>query len=223
MSRRGWLLVAGFVLVVNTVQWLVSEAVVAAAWTDPSYSYAANYISDLGVPDCGTEFQGRTICSPQHAWMNAAFMAEGLLFAIAVVLLSRLVEGRVRRIVVALGIAHGVGMVLVGLFHGSGGGLDAGLLIHGGGAAVGILCANTLAIMAGTLRGLGLPTTYRRFSLAAGILGLVSETLVGVSTATAGLFERGGVYSWLLWGAATGALLLVRNRHRVPVVQYVSA
>ena len=223
MSRKVWLPVAAVVLVLNTVQWLVAEAVTAAAWTDPPYSYAANYISDLGVPDCGTQFQGREICSPLHGLMNAAFIAEGLLFAIAVVLLSRLVQGRVRRVVVALGVAHGVGMVLVGLFHGSANGPGAGLVLHVGGAAVGIVCANTLAIMAGSLRGLGLPTAYRRFSLAVGVLGLASEALVSVSPSTAGVFERGGVYSWLLWAVVTGTLLLVSRRRGAAVVQNVPA
>ncbi|MFD5513267.1 hypothetical protein ACFWIB_36740 [Streptomyces sp. NPDC127051] len=87
----------------NAAQWVVAEAIAAAAWTDPAYSYATNYISDLGVPDCGTRFQGRDICS-----------------------------------------------------------------------------------------------------------GLLSEALVGVSARTAGVFERGGVYSWLVWGVVTGALLLAR-------------
>ncbi|MGW6399494.1 helix-turn-helix domain-containing protein [Streptomyces sp. NPDC055134] len=36
---------------------MAAEAITAAAWTDPSYSYATNYISDLGVRECGTKFQ----------------------------------------------------------------------------------------------------------------------------------------------------------------------
>jgi hypothetical membrane protein len=155
--------------------------------------------------------------------MNAAFIAEGALFAFAVVLLSRLVQGRARRIVVALAVAHGVGIVLVGLFHGSAAGPGAGLFIHVGGAAVGILCANTLVIMAGSLRGLGLPTAYRRFCVVVGVLGLAGEALVGLSPSTAGVFERGGVYSWLLWGLVTGTLLLVSRRREAPVVQNVRA
>jgi hypothetical membrane protein len=223
MSRRVWLLVGAIVLVVNTVQWVVAEAVVAAAWTDPPYSYNANYISDLGVPDCGTQFQGREICSPLHAAMNAAFIAEGVLFATGVLLLARLVGGRARRVIVALALAHGVGLVLVGLFHGSQDGPSAGLVVHVSAAAVGILCANTLAIVVGSLRGIALPAAYRRFSIAIGVLGILSETLVSVSAGTAGLFERGGVYSWLLWGLVTGALLLVGRRRTATVGQNVAA
>jgi hypothetical membrane protein len=205
---RKLLLLGAFLLAVNAVQWVVAEAVAAAAWIDPPYSYAANYISDLGVPDCGTEFQGRDICSPLHGLMNASFIAEGVLFAVGVVLLSRLVTGRARRVVVGLAGAHLVGFVLVGLFHGSQSGPDSGLVIHVAGAGVGILSANALVIMAGSLRRLGLPAGYRLFSVAVGVLGLLSETLVAVSPSNAGLSERGGVYSWLLWSFVTGALVL---------------
>lgn len=221
MSRKTWLAVGAILLVINAVQWVLAEAVVAAAWTDPPYSYATNYISDLGVPDC-TEFQGRNICSPLHATMNTSFIAQGVLFAIGVLLLARLLGGRARRIVRALALAHGVGFTLVGLFHGSSDGPDTGLVIHVVGAAVGILCANTVAILAGSLRGLGLPAAYRRFSVAVGALGILSEALVGLSPDTAGLFERGGVYSWLLWGLVTGVLLLVKQRREVTVGQNIA-
>ncbi|MEV2195193.1 DUF998 domain-containing protein [Streptomyces phaeochromogenes] len=223
MSRRMWIPLGAVILVVNAVQWVVAEAVTAAAWTSPPYSYARNYISDLGVPDCGTRFQGRDICSPDHALMNTSFMLEGILFAAGVLLLARLVEGRARRVVIALAVAHGVGMVMVGLFHGSESGPSLGLALHVGGAGVGILCANTLAILAGSLRSLALPQAYRVFSVTVGVLGLVSVALVGVSASVAGVFERGSVYSWMLWSVVTGALLLARYVSRPAVVENVSA
>ena len=219
MSRRIWLVAGAIFLVINTVQWVVIEAIVAGRWSDPTYSYASNYISDLGVPDCGTQFQGRDICSPLHTLMNASFIAQGLLFALGVVLLARLLSGRTRRVVTALALLHGVGFVLVGLFHGSQDGPDSGLVLHIAGAGVGILCANAIAIIAGTKRGLSLPVGYRRFSIAVGALGILSEGLVNLSTDTAGLFERGGVYSWLLWGLVTGVMLLTRELRQTPVEQ----
>lgn len=223
MSRRAWLITGSIVLVVNTVQWLVAEAVSARAWVNPPYSYASNYISDLGVPDCGAEFQGRDICSPKHTLMNATFMTQGVLFALGVIVLARLLSGRTRRIVTVLAALHAVGFVLVGLFHGSLDGPSAGLAIHVSGAGVGIIAANVIAIIAGTKHGFRLPSAYRIFSIAVGVLGIVSEGLVPVSEDTAGLFERGGVYSWLLWGLVTGVLLLVRELRRTPVEQNVGA
>ena len=214
-SRKKWLPLGAAVLVLNAVQWVVSEAVAAGAWTNPAYSYATNYISDLGVTDCGTTFQDRTICSPDHALMNTSFIVQGILFAAGVILLAvPLLAGRVRRVVIALAGAHAVGFLLVGLFHGSADGASYSLGLHVGGASVAILCANTIVIMAGSLKSLRLPRAYRVFSIAVGVLGLLSEAGVGVSTSTAGIFERGGVYSWLLWSVVTGVALLVRRARR---------
>lgn len=210
----GAVLAGAVVLMVNALQWVIAEAVTAAAWTDPAYSYATNYISDLGVPQCGTQFQGRDLCSPLHSLMNTSFALEGILFAVAVALLARMVEGRTRHVVTALAVAHGVGMVLVGIFHGSADGSGPGLALHVTGAGIGIVCANTVAIIAGSLRSLQLPTAYRVFSIAVGVLGLLSEGIVGMSASTAGVFERGGVYSWLLWSTVTGGLLLVGHLGR---------
>jgi hypothetical membrane protein len=215
MSPKNWLPLAAAVLLLDAVQWVVSEAVAAAAWTSPPYSYATNYISDLGVPDCGTHYQGRTICSPDHALMNTSFIVQGALFATGVVLLAAtLLTGRARRVVIALAAAHAVGFLLVGLFHGSPDGPGYSLALHLGGASVAILSANTIAILAGSLRSLQLPYAYRVFSIAVGALGLLSEAFVGASASTAGIFERGGVYSWLLWSVVTGASLLVRQPRR---------
>ncbi|WP_406121185.1 DUF998 domain-containing protein [Streptomyces sp. NBC_00989] len=215
MSRKIWLPLGAAVLVLNAVQWVVSEAVAAGAWTTPAYSYATNYISDLGVTGCGTKFQGRTICSPDHTLMNTSFVVQGILFAAGVILLAvPLLTGRARRVVIALAGAHTVGFLLIGVFHGSANGPGYGLALHVGGASVAILCANTIVIMAGSLRSLQLPYAYRVFSVAVGTLGLLSEAGVGVSTSTAGIFERGGVYSWLLWSVVTGVSLLVSQVRR---------
>jgi len=46
---RPGLVLAAIILVVDAVQWWVLEAVVAAAWTDPPYGYARNFVSDLGA------------------------------------------------------------------------------------------------------------------------------------------------------------------------------
>ncbi|MFE3021850.1 DUF998 domain-containing protein [Streptomyces sp. NPDC059256] len=214
---------AAVVLIVNTAQWVIAEAITASAWRSPLYNYATNYISDLGVPDCGTQFQGRELCSPRHTLMNTSFMVEGVLFAIGVVLLARLLSGHARRVVMSLAVAHGVGMAAVSLFHGSPDGPSLGLVLHIGGAGVGILCANTVAILAGALKSLQLPTGYRVFSVAVGVLGIASIALVGVSESTAGIFERDSVYSWLLWGTVTGVLLLARRVRQPSMLENVPA
>ncbi|MEV7287124.1 DUF998 domain-containing protein [Streptomyces sp. NPDC093252] len=217
MSRSVWLPLGAVVLIVNAVQWVVSEAVAAAAWTDPPYSYARNYISDLGVPDCGVVFQDRVICSPEHTLMNTSFILQGILFAIGVLLIAQAVSGRKRTIARSLAVAHAVGFALVGVFHGSEDGPSYGLALHMIGAGIAIVGANSLLIMAGTLRSPRPARPYRIFSITVGVLGLLSLCLVGVSADLAGVFERASVYAWLLWSVVTGGLLLA-GRLRSPVV-----
>jgi hypothetical membrane protein len=149
-----------------------------------------------------------------HPLMNTSFVVQGVLFAIGVVLSAGLLTGRTRRVVIALAVAHAIGFTLVGLFHGSAGGPSYGLTLHVVGASIGILCANAIAIIAGSLRSPQLPRAYRVFSITVGALGLLSEAFVGVSASTAGVFERGGVYSWLLWSVVTGISLLARHPRR---------
>ena len=211
------------ILIANAAQWIIAEAITASAWTNPRYDYATNYISDLGVPDCGTQFQGRTLCSPLNTLMNTSFAAEGILFAVGILLLARALRPGVRRVVTVLAIAHGAGMLLVGFFHGTADGPDVGLLLHVGGAGIGILSANVLAIIAGSLRSIRLPRTYRVFSIAIGILGIAGIALVGVSASTAGIFERSSDYSWLLWSVLTGILVLVRKPRKAPTASSIEA
>jgi len=218
-ARNTWTRAGAVLLIVNAIQWIAAEAITASAWMEPTYSYATNYISDLGVPDCGTQFQGRDLCSPLNLVMNTSFALEGILFALAVIFLSRVLNAARRRLVIALALAHGAGMVAVGLFHGSAQGSGPGLALHVAGAGVGILCANTIAILAGSFRGLALPAPYRWFSVVIGTAGLVSIALVGMSATTAGIFERGSVYSWLSWSLVTGTMTLVHllRSRRTPV------
>ena len=213
-AGRPWSRAGVVLLALNAIQWIAAEAITASAWAEPPYSYATNYISDLGVPDCGSQFQGRDLCSPLHPLMNASFAVEGILFAIAVALLARSLSSGRRVAVTILAIAHGAGMVAVGLFHGSAEGPDFGLALHVAGAGIGILCANAIVMLAGLLRGLGLPTGYRVFSVAIGAAGLVGIALVGISPDTAGIFERSSVYSWLAWGLVTCAMALVHRAGR---------
>ncbi len=56
-------IIGAVILILNPLLYLAIEAVTAAAWTQPPYSYSSNYISDLGVPGVD-EFQGRTVHSP---------------------------------------------------------------------------------------------------------------------------------------------------------------
>ncbi|ROP63908.1 DUF998 domain-containing protein [Curtobacterium sp. ZW137] len=199
------------------IGWLIGEAVTASAF--PAYSYATNYISDLGVPDVGI-FQGRTIDSPLSAVMNTVFIGHGVLFALAGLLVARAVASTSRsasRAVAVLVVAHFVGITLVGLFHGSQASVDDGaIVLHVLGAAVAITSGNVVAIVAGaSSRAVDAPRGYRVASIVLGVVGLVSLVMLLVDSGSTaitllpdGVWERASVYTIIAWELLSGGLLL---------------
>ena len=190
--------------------YLAAEAAAAAAI--PGYSYAVEYISDLGIPGH----------SPLAGWMNSAFVVQGAGFVLA----GTLVFTTVRRSAgttacLVLGVLYGIGSTIVGLVHGGGDG--AAHVTHIGGA--------TAAIVAGNLGliGVGAVLLKRRrllgaASAALGVAGLVSAVLlvrpglVGAGPGDGGAWERGSVYTIIAWQLAAATVLLIgagrRSEHR---------
>ena len=72
---------AGATFILGPALYLAAEAITAAAWKTPSYSYADNWISDLRSATAG-EFQGRELDSPLHVVMNSGFIIQGILFGL---------------------------------------------------------------------------------------------------------------------------------------------
>ena len=206
--------IAGAVaFIVGGLQYATLEAVAASAWSRPPYDYVYNYISDLGVPEAQV-YNGRDVDSPLAWVMNTGLVVHGLLFVLGAVLLAGLFDGAARRLFVAFALLHGVGIVLVGLFHEASGVPVA----HVGGALLAILFGNLAALVAGlSWRALGLPGWFGVASIALPVVGLLSEVVLLVGLADArfdGLFERGGVYSITVWEVLFGAVMLWRLRSR---------
>ena len=211
---------AAILLTAVGIIWLIAEAISASAF--PGYSYATNYISDLGVPEVST-FEGRTIDSPLSAVMNFAFIAQGLLLMAGVIFAVRAVSiprGAARTWILAVAIAHGIGMLLVGIFHGSEVNIANGFIIlHVLGATVAIITGNVVAILAGLQsRRVDVPSWYRVVSVALGIIGLISLVmLVIVKTTTfpalpEPVWERGAVYTITAWELMSGLALFASMR-----------
>ncbi|WP_250038334.1 DUF998 domain-containing protein [Paractinoplanes maris] len=221
MSKLRPLAAAAFL--VGAVIYLAAEAITAAAWKSPSYSYADNWISDLGSATAGV-FQGRELDSPLHVVMNSGFIIQGLLFGIATVLLSRTISGRSRTFTAVTGIVTMIGYILVGTFHGSLQAQQNGTLaLHFTGATLAILGGNVLALVLG-LHWRKTPRTrlIGLTSIVLGAVGLVSVTALFL-TFDAGLpsgaIERGSVYTIVIWQLAVAiALLRSRTDARAPHV-----
>lgn len=182
--------------------YLLAESVSATGFT--GYSYATNWISDLGVPVPQT-FQWRTIDSKLAVVMNAGFVGHGLLFALGAVAIY-FANPRLRRSALLLGLAiiHGLGISMVGLVNGNQENVAAGLAIyHFGGAMLAIVGGNIAIMVAGTsvLRDF-LPWWMPRASTWLGVIGLVSLVALFAVTPSlweyAPVFERGAVYTILL-------------------------
>jgi hypothetical membrane protein len=206
-------------LIVAGVQYFVAEAITASAWRDPRYSYARNYVSDLGVTGPRETFLGHNILSPLATVMNAGFILNGLLVLAGVILILRFGSRTRARALWILALLFAIGIALVGTFHGSLLSQNAGTLaFHFGGAPIAIICGNVIAVMAGlSFRDFGAGTWFRSVMITlgiVGILGLVAEILIigGAQSFPAGIFERVAVYTILASQLVWGATLLARRQ-----------
>lgn len=208
-SRR----IAATALLTGPAAYLTAEAVSAAAWSNPAYSYLQNWISDLGSSTQGT-FEGREINSPLYQIMNGGFLIQGLLFAAGMLLIARGLPRRLRRTTIVLTVATAVGYALLAVFHGSPQAADDGTLaLHYLGATMAIIGANALAIVLGAHwwndpanRSLG------HASVPLGILGLVAVVALFStmdSGLPSGLIERVSVYTAVLWQVRVAVQLLL--------------
>lgn len=210
LAGSAWLL-AGLIFV-------LVEAFAATQFT-PSYDYAVNYISELGVTVCKNATGGVQACSPQADLMNAAFIGSGLLFGMATVLIFPQLQGKGRRRMLALGVTHAIGLVLVGVFHGGAFvGAEGLAVFHVIGALMAIIGGNLAIAFAPVARDFNAPVFLRKlgpWAAAAGLAGLV--VLVITSGAKLGIppgegaWERLSVYTISLWDVLIGGWLLLRR------------
>jgi hypothetical membrane protein len=177
------------------IAYLTLEAVAAAAFR-PHYSYAHNFISDLGVP--GDH-------SPLAWLMNLGFCVQGTLFLVS----AALTAPREARLFLSLVTANAIGNVLIAIFHS---GPSPTAWVHAIGAVLAIVGGNA-AILAGSRIASG---WHRKVSVALGAFGLLSFLLFVVelkasSALPLGAWERCSVYSITAWQLLTAAWLLSRR------------
>jgi hypothetical membrane protein len=215
LHRTPLLRLAGLLWLLAGATYLASETIAAAAF--PGYSYARNYISDLGVAAAGV-IDGRSVHSPLALVMNLGLLCDGALFVVAsfvgaiALRAQRLPVGRALPL---LGIAHGLGTMLVGAVPD--GGEAAGPIpsLHVIGAGLSIVAGNLGMIMVGVRgRQIGARRGYQAASLMLGLFGLASLAMLEGNRVAAlalgpdGLLERGSVYPITAWEIMTGLALL---------------
>ena len=200
LGALAWLLAA---------QFFVAQVAVASAWTMP-FSVKTRFISDLGNTACGPYPSPLSVivCSPWHAGMNASFIIVGITMAAGAILArSAFRAGWRRSLAVALFVAAGVGVLMVGVYP-----EDENIMNHSIGAGINFIGGNTALI----LFGLAVPSTPSRpwfmwFSITAGIAGLISTALF-VSRHDLGLgpggIERFAAYATTTWQIVAGLVIL---------------
>jgi hypothetical membrane protein len=198
-----WISAGGF--------YVVAE-ILAAQRFAPPYSFAWNFISDLGVTDCGVIIAGRQLCSPLHGLMNAAFITEGIAFLIgALLLLKQLSSKKLGFICCAA--AFAAGMTLVGLFPGSFDQLKNGTgIFHVLGGALGLFGGNFALLLSPLAKDFRAPSAIRTFSKLAPIIGLAATVILLIAQLkqtvfifAPGIWERIGVDAIVLWQIVLGA------------------
>jgi hypothetical membrane protein len=175
--------------------YLILEAVAAAAFR-PYYSYARNFISDLGGA-----------ASPRAWVMNTAFCIQGTLFLVAAVLAVRAFETRRARLFLGLAAANMAGNLLVAVFHS---GPSPTSWVHATGAVLAIVGGNA-AILAGSSMIGG---RHRAVSVALGAFGLLSFVFFVIALKNEmppAVWERCSVYSITAWQLLTAIWLLTRR------------
>jgi len=196
---------------------VLAEIISASAWNNPSYSYANDFISDLGVPGGPTDFMGHMIDSPLAWVMNAGFIVNGGLVALAAVLLQRDSDATARwqrRLM----IGYGVGLTTAAFFHEAPSWM---LPLHALGAALAMGGGNVATFLAGRMgTRLGMPVPLARAYMVVGAFGLLFFLVVQVLVMTSGgvlphnigTLERLAAYPLLLAELVGGLSLYVSER-----------
>ncbi len=200
--HRSFRIAASVFFMAAAIVYLGAEAVTAAAWTTPAYSYGGNWISDLG-----------TSSSPLHLVMNAAFILRGVLFLIAAILATLSRRRSRRRPFVLAAIVHAIGGILLGLVSED----IAPPLgnLHYIGAVLAIAGGN-VAVIAGGRAIRSAPPWFPFVSVALGLVGLTSLLALGFveGDTPAGGLERISVYTINAWELLTASVLLGMRDHR---------
>jgi hypothetical membrane protein len=209
---------AAIALLAAAGMFFVAETVSAAAWHNPAYSYADDFVSDLGVPGPPVMFKGHLIHSPLAWLLDAGFVVNGVLVAVAAVLLLRPAgQGRMAGWQRRLLIGFGIGLPLAAFLHES----PAWMLpFHALGATLAMGGGNIAILLTGLLAArLGVPSGLARVFMALGAVGLaffLAVQVVALKDSAVlphgiGTLERGAAYPVLATEIIVGIGLLVES------------
>ena len=189
--------VAGIVLLLGSLYYIVAEAVCATIFNDSfSSTYLFHTISELGIPNLN---------SPLFWLMNSAFILVGLtlIFGYFYRLKDLIVKNKTILSIFVL--ITGLGVIIVGMIHG-GNPLTSGY--HTLGAVMAILGGNVLLILISkSMDSFG---AYQKITMVLGIFGLIAFWIMFfiIGNLYMPVFERLSVYTLIIWSFITGLFLV---------------
>ncbi|WP_150112908.1 DUF998 domain-containing protein [Streptomyces violaceusniger] len=202
--------------VAGVVQFFAVHLFVESAWARP-YSWAWNNISDLGNAHCALQSdpEPRYVCSPEHAAMNASFIALGTLLVLGTALTATLwCRGAASAVTRFLLAGAGVGFVLAGLAP-----ADVHENQHALGALLIMGTGNIGLLLAGARLAEDVPGPLRWGTRLLGITALtafglfLSRHYLGLGM---GGMERVAAFPLLAWALVAGSRGLFRQQTRTP-------
>ena len=197
--------------------YLLCESAAAFIFSPP-YSYAYNYISDLGVIACGAVFEARRICSPLHASVNIAFVLEGSLFLGAALVLARSLQPPSRYVLLTFAALFGIGISFVGIFpEVVATKATSSMRFHAFGALLAVVFGNATSLSSiAAFRELGLSRLHRLVSIVLPVLAAIALAMLAVAHGRStvivvpdGVWERLSVYAITAWELLTAICLLL--------------
>jgi hypothetical membrane protein len=192
-----------------TPLFLAANVMTGLAWRNPSYSWAAHNISDLGNVNCGLwdTTRPREVCSPWHAAFNSTAIATGILLALGVLFTwSALGRGAATRAAQVLTLAGAGGYVLAGAYP-----ADVNENNHFLAALMIFVLGNLGMLVASLARRSTVLGSMRGLSLALGLTGVAGMVLflaqVDLGFGLGGM-ERVAVFPLLVWTVGVGIRLV---------------
>lgn len=202
--------------VAGVVQFFAVHWFVESAWARP-YSWARNNISDLGNAHCALQSdpEPRYVCSPEHAAMNASFIALGTLLVVGIALTGALWRrGSASTVTRFLLAGAGVGFVLAGLAP-----ADVHENQHVLGALLIMGTGNIGLLLAGARLAENVSGPLRRLTTLLGITALTAFGLF-LSGHYLGLgmggMERVAAFPLLAWALVVSSRGLLPQKTRTP-------
>lgn len=199
-------------LLVAAPVFLSANVIVGLAWSDPSFSWATNNVSDLGNVTCGLwdTTRPRLVCSPWHTAMNVSMVVTGLLIALGVLLGRRVLgDGAAARATQVLVAAGAGGYVLAGLYP-----ADVNENNHFLAALLLFVVGNAGMVIAALARRSPFLASMRGASIILGLTG-IAGTVLFFAQADLGFgvggMERVAVFPMLIWTFVAG-LQALRGR-----------